>query len=169
VLLLDEPFGALHALTREAMREWLLGVREADRNTIMLVTHDVEEAVFLCDRVYVMSGRPGRIRAVVEVARAAARARDDRHSAVCDLTEQLLAPLREDAHAGLGDLILSYNSQTPTARALRHGPPRRSRGPRYRSRPVENSTARTTPEVAIARTPTRTADRRLRRQTSRSP
>ena len=67
VLALDEPFGALDALTREAMREWLLGVWEADRKTILLVTHDVEEAVFLSDRVYVMSGRPGRIAAEVAV------------------------------------------------------------------------------------------------------
>jgi ABC-type nitrate/sulfonate/bicarbonate transport system ATPase subunit len=67
VLLLDEPLGALDALTREEMREWLLEVWEADRKTILLVTHDVEEAVFLSDRVYVMSGSPGRIRAVVDV------------------------------------------------------------------------------------------------------
>ncbi|HEX2702066.1 MAG TPA: ATP-binding cassette domain-containing protein, partial [Solirubrobacteraceae bacterium] len=67
VLLLDEPLGALDALTREEMREWLLEVWESDRKTILLVTHDVEEAVFLSDRVYVMSGRPGRIRAIVDV------------------------------------------------------------------------------------------------------
>src|SRR5581483_6571240 len=67
VLLLDEPFGALDALTREAMQEWLLGVWEADRKTILLVTHDVEEAVFLSDRVYVMSERPGRIEAELAV------------------------------------------------------------------------------------------------------
>ncbi len=68
VLLLDEPLGALDALSREEMREWLLEIWESDRKTILLVTHDVEEAVFLSDRVYVMSGRPGRIRATVDVA-----------------------------------------------------------------------------------------------------
>src|SRR5581483_8987140 len=51
VLLLDEPFGALDALTREAMREWLLGVWESDRKSVLFVTHDVGEAVFLADRV----------------------------------------------------------------------------------------------------------------------
>ncbi|MGD9571488.1 MAG: ABC transporter ATP-binding protein [Thermoleophilia bacterium] len=67
VMLLDEPFGALDALTRAAMQAWLLEVWEADRATILFVTHDVEEAVLLSDRVYVMSGRPGRMRMCVEV------------------------------------------------------------------------------------------------------
>ena len=67
VLLLDEPFGALDAITREAMREWLLGVWEAERKSILFVTHDVPEAVFLADRVYVLSERPGRVAAVVDI------------------------------------------------------------------------------------------------------
>ena len=67
VLVLDEPFGALDALTRASMQEWLLGLWAKLKLTILLVTHDVEEAVLLSDRVYVMSGRPGEIRAEVAV------------------------------------------------------------------------------------------------------
>jgi ABC-type nitrate/sulfonate/bicarbonate transport system ATPase subunit len=103
VLLLDEPFGSLDALTREAMREWLLGVWEADRKTILLVTHDVEEAVFLSDRVYVMSGRPGRVRTTLDVALERPRALEVTATAqFAALREQLLAPLREEARAALG-------------------------------------------------------------------
>ena len=103
VLLLDEPFGALDALTREAMREWLLGVWEADRKTILLVTHDVEEAVFLSDRVYVMSGRPGRVRMQIDVALERPRALElTATPAFAGLKGRLLAPLREEARAELG-------------------------------------------------------------------
>jgi ABC-type nitrate/sulfonate/bicarbonate transport system ATPase subunit len=103
VLLLDEPFGALDALTREAMREWLLGVWEADRKTILLVTHDVEEAVFLSDRVYVMSGRPGRMRTEVTVALPRPRVLElTATPEFAALKERLLAPLREQARASLG-------------------------------------------------------------------
>ncbi|HUZ02217.1 MAG TPA: ABC transporter ATP-binding protein [Thermomicrobiaceae bacterium] len=71
ILLLDEPFGALDALTRASMQEWLLGLWDELRRTILFITHDVEEAVLLADRVLVMSPRPGTIveRAVVGLPR----------------------------------------------------------------------------------------------------
>jgi len=94
---------SLDALTREAMHEWLLGVWEADRKTILLVTHDVQEAVFLSDRVYVMSGRPGAIRAEVEIALARPRALELTEGAqFAELRARLLAPLRAHARAQLG-------------------------------------------------------------------
>ena len=62
IMLLDEPFGALDALTRATMQEWLLGVWEKLGKTIVFVTHDVDEAVLLADRVYVMTARPGQIK-----------------------------------------------------------------------------------------------------------
>jgi ABC-type nitrate/sulfonate/bicarbonate transport system ATPase subunit len=67
LVLLDEPFGALDALTRQAMQAWLLRIWREDAKTILFVTHDVDEAAYLSDRVYVMSPRPGRIVDRVEV------------------------------------------------------------------------------------------------------
>jgi ABC-type nitrate/sulfonate/bicarbonate transport system ATPase subunit len=67
LLVLDEPLGALDAMTRAAMQGYLLGLREEFGRTVLLITHDVEEAVLLSDRVYVMSARPGRIRAEIRL------------------------------------------------------------------------------------------------------
>jgi NitT/TauT family transport system ATP-binding protein len=67
VMLMDEPFGALDAQTRLAMQELLLGVWREVRTTVLFVTHDIDEAIFLADRVAVMTARPGQIRDVVSV------------------------------------------------------------------------------------------------------
>lgn len=61
VLLLDEPFGSLDSWTRLQMQEWLLGLWRSLKNTIIFVTHNVDEALMLSDRIYVMSARPARI------------------------------------------------------------------------------------------------------------
>jgi ABC-type nitrate/sulfonate/bicarbonate transport system ATPase subunit len=67
ILLLDEPFGALDNQTRALMQELLLGIWEADRKTVLFVTHDIDEAIFMANRVAVMTARPGRIKSDVRV------------------------------------------------------------------------------------------------------
>jgi ABC-type nitrate/sulfonate/bicarbonate transport system ATPase subunit len=67
IMLLDEPFGALDAMTRRGLRNWLLAVIEAHDSTVLFVTHDVEEAVLLSDRIVVISRAPGAVKEVVDV------------------------------------------------------------------------------------------------------
>ncbi len=61
ILLLDEPFGALDVITRNEMQDWLLGLRERYERTTLLVTHDIDEALYLSDRIVILSARPARI------------------------------------------------------------------------------------------------------------
>ncbi len=91
VLALDEPFASLDAITRAEMQGWLAHVLESEPRTVVLVTHDVEEAVLLADRVVVMSPRPGRVVAELEVGVPRPRRRTD--SAVLALREEALQAL----------------------------------------------------------------------------
>jgi ABC-type nitrate/sulfonate/bicarbonate transport system ATPase subunit len=91
VLALDEPFAALDAITRSEMQGWLSQVLESEPRTVVLVTHDVEEAVVLADRVIVFSPRPGRV--VAEIAIELPRPRRRVDPAVVELREHALQAL----------------------------------------------------------------------------
>ena len=88
VLCLDEPFGALDAITRGEMQGWLAQALAREPRTVVLVTHDVEEAILLADRVAVLSARPGRVIDELEVEAPRPRARTD--AAVIALRERVL-------------------------------------------------------------------------------
>ena len=98
VFLLDEPFGALDALNRAQIHEWLTGLWESMRKTIVLVTHDVDEAIFLSDRVYVMTARPGTMKLDLPVNLPRPRGVDALASAeFMRLKATLLTSIREEA------------------------------------------------------------------------
>lgn len=105
VLLLDEPLAALDAITRAELQEWLAPAIGESGATVLLVTHDVEEAIYLADRVAVLSPRPGRVLAELEGARGAPGSRDEVVSSASfnQRREELLGllrPAREDQYAG---------------------------------------------------------------------
>jgi ABC-type nitrate/sulfonate/bicarbonate transport system ATPase subunit len=91
VLCLDEPFGALDALTRLTMQRWLADALAREPRTVLLVTHDVEEAVLLADRIVLLSPRPGRVVATLDVPLERPRHRSDPE--VVALRERALAAL----------------------------------------------------------------------------
>ena len=95
VLLLDEPFGALDSITRADLQEWLRTALDAEPRTTVLVTHDVEEALLIGERVVVMSARPGRIRAQFEVHLPHAGSRREliRHPEFAELRDEILSLL----------------------------------------------------------------------------
>jgi ABC-type nitrate/sulfonate/bicarbonate transport system ATPase subunit len=91
LLCLDEPFAALDALTRAQAQAWLAEALAREPRTVLLVTHDVEEAVLLADRIVLLSPRPGRVVSVLDVPLARPRTRTDR--AVVELRERALTAL----------------------------------------------------------------------------
>ena len=95
VLLLDEPFASLDAITRAEMQAWLASVLRDDRHTVLLVTHDVEEALYLSDRVLVLSPRPAHVtdRVEIEAPRAPDRAAAVTSAEFAGLKERALRSL----------------------------------------------------------------------------
>jgi ABC-type nitrate/sulfonate/bicarbonate transport system ATPase subunit len=95
VLLMDEPFGALDEQTRLLMGEWLVGVRRSTHKTIVFVTHSLQEAIALSDRIVVMTSRPGRVKDVVDVVLPYPR--DLNSPEVTDLRAKLWEQVREES------------------------------------------------------------------------
>ena len=89
VLLMDEPFGSLDAQTRVVMQEELIKLSRVSPRTVLFITHAVEEAVYLADRVVVMTRRPGRIGEIVDVARVRKDEHWDRHERVEDVMDEV--------------------------------------------------------------------------------
>jgi NitT/TauT family transport system ATP-binding protein len=100
VLLMDEPFGALDALTRAGAQRFLTQIWEQHRRTIAFVTHDIDEAIYLGDTVFVMSPRPGRVKEVVPVDLPRPRSLDDiATTRFAELKQRILSLIFEDVDA----------------------------------------------------------------------
>ena len=96
ILLMDEPFGALDAQTRETMHDLILHVHKLEKPTLAFVTHDVEEAIYLADRVVLMAPRPGRIDTIYKVPLPTEREQDMKHTPeFLRLKKEILARIRE--------------------------------------------------------------------------
>jgi NitT/TauT family transport system ATP-binding protein len=104
VLLMDEPFGSLDAQTREIMQREVLDVWRATRRTIVFVTHGVQEAVFLADRIIVMTARPGRIKATMDVNLP--HPRDVTTPEFGQLMRPVYASLKEEVSTAMGQPMM---------------------------------------------------------------
>lgn len=115
MLLMDEPFGALDAQTREVMHDLILHIHRVEKPTIVFVTHDVEEAVYLGQRVVLMQPRPGRIHSIYDVPLPAQRTQDMKHGAEFRaLKNEILARIRESAGVNTDqDLLERLNMAAP--------------------------------------------------------
>lgn len=106
ILLMDEPFGALDSQTRLVMQEELLRIWREHRKTVIYVTHDIEEAILLGDRVLVMSGRPGRIRQEIQIPLERPRHLANRdHPEVAEIRWQIWKMLEDEVRKELSILI----------------------------------------------------------------
>jgi NitT/TauT family transport system ATP-binding protein len=108
IMLMDEPFAAVDALTRERLREDLLDIWEKSKTTIVLVTHDVDEAVFLSDRIYVLSSAPGTVQGTVEVE--VPRPRRVNRAELGRIREQVLLMLRTTLNNGSERRVACFDS-----------------------------------------------------------
>lgn len=105
ILLMDEPFGALDSQTRLIMQEELLHIWQERKHTVVYVTHDIEEAILLGDRVLVLTGRPGAVRADIPINLARPRhLTDQSHPEVVDLRFQIWKMMEEEVRSELGGL-----------------------------------------------------------------
>ena len=103
VLLMDEPFGALDAETRWLMQELMIDVAEKTNTTMVIVTHDLEEAIFLADKIIFLSSHPGRVKEeIIPAFKAEKRIADKEHiirmNGYSDLEEKLMRLMREEGH-----------------------------------------------------------------------
>ncbi|MFN0313873.1 MAG: ABC transporter ATP-binding protein [Burkholderiales bacterium] len=113
ILLMDEPFGALDAQTREVMHDLILHVFHLEKATILFVTHDVEEAIYLGQRVVLMAPRPGRIDTIYPVPLPAQREQDMKHTPeFLDLKKTILARIRETSGMHTDTDLLARFSRT---------------------------------------------------------
>lgn len=105
IILLDEPFAALDAQTREFMQEELLSIWSNTHYTAVFITHQIEEAVYLANRVIVMSSRPGRIKAVVEISLGYPRSLSmERTPIFLELGDQIWQLIENDARHAFSEL-----------------------------------------------------------------